>query len=127
METSSQKLEAIKNARKEGWAAEADKVLSSIELDQSAIASALARRVFIRHSLVKNSLGVLYAMLLNLVSFRMWHELRIVLYNRENTLLSQALQRFAREEQEFMESSLLTWATLTDELQSMPLEPVSDF
>jgi len=107
VETNSQKLEAIKNARKEGWAAEADKVLSSIELDQSAIASALARRVFIRHS--------------------MWHELRIVLYNRENTLLSQALQRFAKEEREFMESSLSTWATLTDELQSMPLEPVSDF
>ena len=44
------KLEAIKNARKEGWAAEADKVLGTIELDQSAINAFLARRVHIRHS-----------------------------------------------------------------------------
>ena len=49
IETNGLKLEEIKHQRKEGWAAEADKVLSAIELDQSAIATAMSRRVFIRH------------------------------------------------------------------------------
>jgi sorting nexin-8 len=43
------KLESIKHAKKDGWAVEADKVMTSIELDQGAITSALSRRVFIRH------------------------------------------------------------------------------
>lgn len=50
IEVSSHKLQGIKDAKKDGWAAEADKVLGSIEMDQSAIATALSRRVFIRHS-----------------------------------------------------------------------------
>ena len=49
VETNGLKLDKIKNQRRDGWAAEADKVLSAIELDQSAIAAAMSRRVFIRH------------------------------------------------------------------------------
>ena len=48
VETNSLKLESIKAAQKEGWAAEADKVVGLIEKDQVAITMALARRVFIR-------------------------------------------------------------------------------
>ncbi|KAF8892286.1 hypothetical protein BD779DRAFT_1610403 [Infundibulicybe gibba] len=42
---------------------------------------------------------------------RMWHELRVVLHNRENTLLTQAVHNFTRGEQDFTES-----------VESMPYE-----
>ena len=62
----------------------------------------LARRVFIRHS--------------------MWHELRVVLHNRENTLLVQTLQNFGRDEREFAEVALATWNAFAEEVESMPLD-----
>lgn len=52
----------------------------------------------------------------------MWHELRVVLHNRENTLLSQALQTFAREEHMHTENVLHNWASLCEAVESMPYE-----
>jgi len=102
IETNTFKLESIKHAKKDGWAVEADKIMASIEMDQSAITFALSRRVFIRHCV--------------------WHELRIVLYSRENTLVAQALQEFARDEREFSKLVASNWMTLSDDLETIPLE-----
>ena len=51
-----------------------------------------------------------------------WHELRVVLYNRENTLVTQALQEFTRDEREFSKLVASSWTTLADELEAIPLE-----
>lgn len=48
VETTSLKLEGVKQAKKDNWQVEADKLSVSIEKDQAAIAAALNRRVFIR-------------------------------------------------------------------------------
>jgi sorting nexin-8 len=48
VDTNSQKLESVKQAHKDGWQEEADKITVNIEKDQAAIAAALSRRVFIR-------------------------------------------------------------------------------
>ncbi|KAJ7623207.1 hypothetical protein FB45DRAFT_924904 [Roridomyces roridus] len=102
VETTSLKLESVKAAQKEGWQDEADRHSASIEKDQATIAAQLSRRVFIRACL--------------------WHELRVVLHNRENTLLTQIVQTFAREEQEFTENVANTWASLSETVSEMPLE-----
>ncbi|KAH9847569.1 hypothetical protein C2E23DRAFT_847870 [Lenzites betulinus] len=102
VETTGHKLETIRQAQKEGWEHEADKLTVAIEKDQASIAAFLARRVFIRAC--------------------MWHELRVVLHNRENTLLTQAVQAFAREEHDFSESSVATWTSLVEAVSGMPLE-----
>ncbi|CAE6475350.1 unnamed protein product [Rhizoctonia solani] len=81
---------------------EADKLRGSIEKDQHQIHTLLNRRVFIQYC--------------------MWHELRVVLHNRENTLLSLAVQQFVREESGFSERSHTTWAALSDEVENMPYE-----
>lgn len=52
----------------------------------------------------------------------MWHELRVVLHNRENALLTQAVHSFAREEQEFSESVNANWVSLGSAVESMPYE-----
>jgi sorting nexin-8 len=52
----------------------------------------------------------------------MWHELRVVLHNRENTLLSQAVQSFAREEHEYSENVANNWESLVDAVEGMPFE-----
>ncbi len=59
---------------------------------------------------------------LELILYSMWHELRVVLHNRENTLLSQALQTFAREEHMHTENVLHNWASLCEAVESMPYE-----
>lgn len=46
----------------------------------------------------------------------------MVLYNRENTLVTKALQEFAREEREFSQVVASHWTALTAELEAMPLE-----
>lgn len=48
IETSSLKLESVKQAQKERWEIEADKIAGSIEKDQATVAALLNRRVFIR-------------------------------------------------------------------------------
>ena len=48
VDTNSHKLEGVRQAQKEGWQQEADRIAVLIEKDQAAIAAALARRVFIR-------------------------------------------------------------------------------
>lgn len=52
----------------------------------------------------------------------MWHEMRVVLHNRENALLSQAIQVFAKEESAFAESALRVWESMTDSVVVMPME-----
>ncbi len=52
----------------------------------------------------------------------MWHELRAVLHNRENTLVTVLVQNFAREEQEFAESVLGNWVSLGEGVEGMPFE-----
>ncbi|KAJ7577075.1 hypothetical protein C8J56DRAFT_799466 [Mycena floridula] len=102
VESTSLKLDGIKAAQKEGWQDEADKLVGMIERDQATIAAQLSRRVFIRACL--------------------WHELRVVLHNRENTMLTVLVQTFAREEVEFAESATSNWQSLQDNVEGMPLE-----
>lgn len=52
----------------------------------------------------------------------MWHELRVVLHNRENTLLTQAVQAFVREERDFVDVAHRNWARLVEDVEGMPLE-----
>ncbi|TFY56267.1 hypothetical protein EVG20_g8992, partial [Dentipellis fragilis] len=96
------KLEGVKAVQKDGWQDEADKLSIAMEKDKAAIAAQLNRRVFVRAS--------------------MWHELRVVLHNRENTLLTQLAQAFAHEEQEYAEHVAANWASLAESLEGMPLE-----
>lgn len=49
VEAASLRLENVKSAKKDSWADEADKIISTIEKDQTMIGTLLARRVFIRH------------------------------------------------------------------------------
>ncbi|KAI0644230.1 hypothetical protein C8Q79DRAFT_134931 [Trametes meyenii] len=102
VETTGNKLEGVRQIKKDGWEHEADKLAGAIEKDQATIAALLARRVFIRAC--------------------MWHELRVVLHNRENTLLTQAVRSFAREEHDFSEAAVSNWASLVDSVEGMPLE-----
>jgi sorting nexin-8 len=52
----------------------------------------------------------------------MWNEMRVVLHNRENALLSQAIQAFAKEESAFTEEVLRVWESMTDTVAVMPME-----
>lgn len=52
----------------------------------------------------------------------LWHELRVVLHNRENALLTQAVQSFASEEQTFAENTSINWVSLGHAVESMPFE-----
>ena len=52
----------------------------------------------------------------------MWHELRVVLHNRENTLITQAVRDFAREESAFAEVVANNWSSLADAVEHMPYE-----
>lgn len=83
-------------------AKETDRLTVMIEKDQATIIAQLSRRVFIRAC--------------------MWHELRVVLHNRENTLLTQAVQAFARDERIFSESVVQNWVSLGEAVGNMPFE-----
>ncbi|KAF8159437.1 hypothetical protein B0H34DRAFT_673811 [Crassisporium funariophilum] len=102
IETNSVKLDGIRAAQKENWQEEAERLTTLIEKDQATIAAQLSRRVFIRAC--------------------MWHELRVVLHNRENALLTQAVQAFAHEEHEYAENVANNWMSLTEGVESMPFE-----
>ena len=52
----------------------------------------------------------------------MWHELRVVLHNRENTLLTQAVKDFAHEEAAYAEVGLNNWTSLAEAVEAMPYE-----
>lgn len=52
----------------------------------------------------------------------MWHELRVVLHNRENTLLTQAVRNFAQEESVYAENTANTWRSLAESVEDMPYE-----
>ncbi|KAJ1307091.1 hypothetical protein OPQ81_001209 [Rhizoctonia solani] len=95
-------LESLQGPAKAKAQEEGDKLRSAIEKDQHQIHTLLNRRVFIQYC--------------------MWHELRVVLHNRENTLLSLAVQQFVREESEFSGRAHAMWTTLSDEVENMPYE-----
>ncbi|KAI0295396.1 hypothetical protein B0F90DRAFT_1751359 [Multifurca ochricompacta] len=102
VDTNALKLETVKAVAKDGWEEEADKIAGSIEKDKATITAQLNRRVFIRAC--------------------MWHELRVVLHNRENTLLTQLVQSFAREERDYADAVAANWAALVQAVESMPFE-----
>lgn len=52
----------------------------------------------------------------------MWHELRVVLHNRENTLTTSLVQTFAQEELDFAERVVNNWVSLQENVEGMPLE-----
>ena len=45
-----------------------------------------------------------------------------MLHNRENTLLTQVVRDFARDENAFAEVSLGNWSNLAEAVDSMPYE-----
>ena len=122
VDTNSHKLEGVRQAKKDGWEGEADRIAGLIEKDQAAIAAALNRRVFIRAWCVSSLSLPLRPALTDMKRDSMWHELRVVLHNRENTLLTLAVQSFAREEHDFSEAAVATWSSLTEAVEGMPLE-----
>lgn len=102
VDSNSMKLEGIKAAQKDGWQDDADRIIGLIEKDQAMITTLLNRRVFIRAS--------------------MWHELRVVLHNKENALLSKLVQNLAHDEQAFASSVLANWVSLGNAVEEMPYE-----
>ena len=60
--------------------------------------------------------------MLTIEFYSLWHELRVVLHNRENTFVSLAVQQFAREERLYSEDVTRVWASLEDAVESMPYE-----
>ncbi|KAI5118686.1 hypothetical protein M0805_003623 [Coniferiporia weirii] len=102
IETTQMKLEGIRTSQKEGWALEVERLTVLIERDQTSIVTLLNRRVFIRYS--------------------MWHELRVVLHNRENALVTQAVRNLAQEESAFAGVIANNWSSFTDAVENMPYE-----
>lgn len=99
VESTQTKLNSIRDAQKDGWGAEAEKLVLSIETDQTTITAQLNRRVYIRAC--------------------MWHELRVVLHNREHTLLALAIQAFARDERAFAQAVANNWESLEAAVEDM--------
>ena len=52
----------------------------------------------------------------------MWHELRVVLHNRENALVTQAVKIFASQEALYAEAIANNWQSLNDAVENMPYE-----
>ncbi|KAF8916300.1 hypothetical protein CPB85DRAFT_354578 [Mucidula mucida] len=102
VESTSLKLEGVRAQQKDGWQDEVERLSALYEKDQATILAQLSRRVFIRAC--------------------MWHELRTVLHNRENTLVTVLVQTFTREEQEFAESIFNNWVSLSEGVEGMPFE-----
>ena len=120
IEITSVRLDGIRAALKENWQDEADRLTAMIEKDQATIAAQMSRRVFIRAWCVSHRVN--YLTLVNLYLNSMWHELRVILHNRENALLTQAVQSFAREEHEYAENVANNWMSLSEGVENMPYE-----
>ena len=52
----------------------------------------------------------------------MWHELRVVLHNRENALVSKAIRELSREEAAYAERVAQNWAAFAENVDGMPFE-----
>ena len=48
VEATQAKLNSVRDAQKDGWGSEAEKLVQSIEVDQATIAAQFNRRVYIR-------------------------------------------------------------------------------
>src|SRR5712672_2617311 len=88
---------------------------------RSRLPSRRTRRRFRRNSIGECSFAlgkVLFffffflVLLLKMDGYSMWHELRVVLHNRENALLTQLVQAFVREERDYAENVVANWASL---------------
>lgn len=68
--------------------------------------------------------GVGHALQLDMLTSQrsMWHELRVVLHNRENAMLTVLTQTFTREEQAFADNVLANWVNLGNAIEGMPFE-----
>jgi len=101
VESTQAKLNSVRDGQKDGGSVEAEKLVQSIETDQTAIVAQLNRRVYIRAC--------------------MWHELRVVLHNREHTLLALAIQAFARDECAFAQAVANNWGSLETSVENLPV------
>lgn len=54
----------------------------------------------------------------------MWHELRVVLHNREHTLLALAIQAFSRDERIFAQAVANNWESLEAAVEGMPVDMI---
>ena len=54
----------------------------------------------------------------------MWHELRVVLHNREHTLLALAIQAFSRDERMFAQAVANNWESLEAAVEGMPVDMI---
>lgn len=120
IEANQMKLEGIRAAQKEGWVQEVDRLTNLAERDQITIQQLLNRRIFIRYSCVSPSPEIHWY--LSVFAHSMWHELRVVLHNRENTLITQAVRSFAQEESAYAEASANIWNSLAEAVENMPYE-----
>lgn len=110
-------MEGIRAQQKDGWQEDVDRLSGQVEKDQATILAQLSRRVFIRAwYVIREMLRVL------LILRSMWHELRVVLHNRENTLLTVLVQAFSKEEQEFSQTVFNNWVSLCEGVEGMPSE-----
>jgi len=121
VESNSLKAEHVRHLQKPGWEQEADKLVGLVERDQIDIAALLARRIFVRHAYV---LARFYPFLsvLTIILNRIWHELRVILHNRENVMLSKVVQTFATHERDFAQLGLENWIGLVEDVEDMPYE-----
>lgn len=122
IETTSVKLDGIRAAQKENWQEEVERLTAMIEKDQATIATQLHRRIFIRAWCVVVFTHLCVSSDEPQILPSMWHELRVVLHNRENALLTQAVKKFAREEHEYAENVANNWESLSEAVEGMPFE-----
>ncbi len=52
----------------------------------------------------------------------MWHEIRVVMHNRENAMLTQAIQILVREEAAYAGTTTEVWGLLARMVEPMPME-----
>lgn len=102
IESISLKLDGVRATQKDGSGVEVERLVTMLENDQTTLATQLSRRIFIQAS--------------------MWHELRVVLHNRENALLTKIAQSFVLEELAFTERVGKNWHILGENLERMPYE-----
>lgn len=65
---------------------------------------------------------IAFCIVLTLMIISLWHELRVVLQNRENALLTKAVKAFASEEQSFADRASSNWVSLGNAVEAMPYE-----
>ncbi len=126
-EAAQKKLDTTRSAKRPGWEAAAEKLVTgklaascpgatrievlisrvhnpftAIEQDNSAITTALTRRVFIKHCI--------------------WHELSIVLHSRQAAQLTLGWRQYSAERAQAAVGTSEIWKGLAERLQDMPVD-----